>query len=235
MHVVHQKSGSSGNADILVIAVFFEIGSASNFLMSLGLPGGEPFPVIGAPLTLDSELLLAMADGLYMYSGSLTTPPCSETVTWVVLAKPRTASQVQIDEAQNYYPEPANHRPLQPLNGRKIGKNMFAVTSPASWCKDFDLSLLDKSSKADCKKQQQKAYYENHRLWEQRSRAVSGKRIADISISSVMFLLLGILGATSLVAWRRGAWSRPAPLSDPGDGFLLSETDGFLSSDELVA
>ncbi|CAE8742241.1 unnamed protein product [Polarella glacialis] len=106
---------------------------------------------------------------------------------------------------------------------------------PASWCKDFDSSLLDKSSKADCKKQQQKAYHENHGLWEQRSRAVSGKRIAGISLSSVMFLLLGILGATSLVAWRRGAWSRPAPLSDPGDSVLLSETDGFLSSDELVA
>ncbi|CAE8599996.1 unnamed protein product [Polarella glacialis] len=107
------------------------------------------------------------------------------------------------------------------------------TTRPPNWCIDFDHSLLDKSSKAYCKKQEMKAYY--HTLWEQISGAVSGKRIANISISSVMFLLWGILGATSLVAWRRGTWSRPAPLSDPGDGFLVSETDSFLSSDGLVA
>ncbi|CAE8592625.1 unnamed protein product, partial [Polarella glacialis] len=109
----------------------------------------------------------------------------------------------------------------------------YPAAWPPNWCIDFDHSLLDKSSKAYCKKQEMKAYY--HTLWEQRSGAVSGKRIANISISSVMFLLWGILGATSLVAWRRGTWSRPAPISDPGDGFLVSETDSFLSSDGLVA
>ncbi|CAE8588230.1 unnamed protein product [Polarella glacialis] len=111
------------------------------------------------------------------------------------------------------------------------------TTMPAGWCEGFDSSLLDKSSKAYCKKQEIKAYMSSG-LWEQRSKAVSGERIAGISISSVMLLLLGILGATSLVAWRRGALSRPAPLSDPGDGFPsseMSETNGLLSSDGLEA
>ncbi|CAE8681679.1 unnamed protein product [Polarella glacialis] len=109
--------------------------------------------------------------------------------------------------------------------------------SAENWCIHFDHALLDKFSKAYCKKLEMSLYDRTVKgisMWEQRSGAVSGKRTADISISSVMSLLLVIFGATSLVAWRRGAWSRLAPLSDPGDSFLLSETDSFLSSDDLA-
>jgi len=55
---------------------------------------------------------------LYRYSGSLTTPPCSEKVRWAVIAEPIEFSREQIETFEKFYS--GNNRPLQPLNGRKI-------------------------------------------------------------------------------------------------------------------
>jgi len=57
--------------------------------------------------------------GYYRYSGSLTTPPCSEGVIWVVKKATMSASQAQID-AFTKVMKHSNNRPVQPLNGRFI-------------------------------------------------------------------------------------------------------------------
>jgi len=54
----------------------------------------------------------------YTYSGSLTTPPCSEVVNWYVLKNTVTASATQISEFQAILHN--NYRPVQDLNGRSI-------------------------------------------------------------------------------------------------------------------
>jgi len=54
----------------------------------------------------------------YTFPGSLTTPPCSENVTWLVLTKPMTLSKEQIEKFAAIYPD--NARPVQPLNGRSV-------------------------------------------------------------------------------------------------------------------
>lgn len=54
----------------------------------------------------------------YFYSGSLTTPPCTEGINWAVLNTPITASGEQILAFRRVYP--SNKRPLQALNGRKV-------------------------------------------------------------------------------------------------------------------
>jgi len=54
----------------------------------------------------------------YNYSGSLTTPPCSEIVNWYVLKSPVTASAAQIAEFQDILHN--NYRPVQALNGRTV-------------------------------------------------------------------------------------------------------------------
>lgn len=54
----------------------------------------------------------------FMYSGSVTAPPCTEGVTWFVLKKPITLSEEQIDAFAKLYPNDA--RPVQPLNGRVV-------------------------------------------------------------------------------------------------------------------
>ena len=54
----------------------------------------------------------------FKYSGSLTTPPCSEGVTWVVLKNPITIEKSDLAALSAL--EGNNNRPLKPLNGRVV-------------------------------------------------------------------------------------------------------------------
>ena len=55
----------------------------------------------------------------YRFNGSLTTPPCSEGVRWLVLKQPIVASSEQIQALTDAVGH-ANNRPLQPVNARVI-------------------------------------------------------------------------------------------------------------------
>lgn len=55
----------------------------------------------------------------YRYGGSLTVPPCSEGVRWIVMKSPRQASAEQI-KAMTEAIGKSNHRPIQALNGRTV-------------------------------------------------------------------------------------------------------------------
>jgi carbonic anhydrase len=54
----------------------------------------------------------------FQYIGSLTTPPCTEGVVWIVLRQPVTASPEQIALFRKMVG--MNARPVQPVNGRLI-------------------------------------------------------------------------------------------------------------------
>lgn len=54
----------------------------------------------------------------YIYDGSLTTPPCTENVRWVILRTPIRASKTQIKKLRERYKE--NNRPRQPRNDRTV-------------------------------------------------------------------------------------------------------------------
>jgi carbonic anhydrase len=62
--------------------------------------------------------LLPRDDAYYMYTGSVTAPPCTEGVLWIVLKTPVTVSAEQIQAFAELYPHDV--RPLQPLNGRVV-------------------------------------------------------------------------------------------------------------------
>ncbi|CAG9464754.1 unnamed protein product [Pedinophyceae sp. YPF-701] len=71
---------------------------------------------------------------LAMYGGSLTTPPCSEKVSWFVNTKPVTVSAGQVLAFQSYIGKGMdlglNSRPVTPLNGRTvIGVNGAAASA----------------------------------------------------------------------------------------------------------
>jgi carbonic anhydrase len=63
-------------------------------------------------------LLPADLHRYYLYTGSLTAPPCTEGVSWFVLQEPIELSQAQIDAFAELYPK--DIRPVQPLNGRIV-------------------------------------------------------------------------------------------------------------------
>ena len=72
-------------------------------------------------------------EGHYDYSGSLTTPPCTEGVQWVVQATPVSVKQSQIDAFWNYLGGyPGNARNIQSLNGRTITFNVDNTQPRAS-------------------------------------------------------------------------------------------------------
>ncbi|HMD48261.1 MAG TPA: carbonic anhydrase family protein, partial [Bryobacteraceae bacterium] len=54
----------------------------------------------------------------YTYMGSLTAPPCTESVVWFVLKTPVEISRAQLAAFAKIYPR--NVRPPQPLNGRIV-------------------------------------------------------------------------------------------------------------------
>ena len=66
----------------------------------------------------------------YLYEGSTTTPPCSETATWIVMASPISASRAQIEAYLQLFS--SNARPVQPLNRRYILKSRSFTPPPSA-------------------------------------------------------------------------------------------------------
>lgn len=68
------------------------------------------------------DLLPADRKSFYRYPGSLTTPTCTEVVSWYVMKTPIEMSEAQIAEYSKHYHDMA--RPLQPLNGRPVTEDL---------------------------------------------------------------------------------------------------------------
>ena len=69
-------------------------------------------------VTINAADLLPASKAYYTFAGSLTTPPCTEGVTWFVLKSPTVVSADEIERFAKLYP--MNARPVQPLNGREV-------------------------------------------------------------------------------------------------------------------
>ena len=114
VHFVHQAE----EGDLAVIGVFMEAGHAHPAIQAIwdAIPGVDEAP---APLAgVDPNAFLPEGRGYFRYAGSLTTPPCSEVVSWVVMTEAIAASQAQVDAFAALYP--MNARPVQPLHRRFV-------------------------------------------------------------------------------------------------------------------
>jgi carbonic anhydrase len=72
--------------------------------------------VVGAEL--NPAGLLPHDTSYFLYTGSVTAPPCTEGVKWFVLKTPVEISAAQIQQFAKIFPR--NVRALQPLNGRVV-------------------------------------------------------------------------------------------------------------------
>ncbi|MBB3232989.1 carbonic anhydrase [Halomonas stenophila] len=115
-HLVHE----AGDGRLAVLALLFEEGQAEPALETLLRQAPA---TSGQQVTLDAGLeadaLLPDAADYYRLNGSLTTPPCSEGVLWLVAKAPLSASETQLQAMSRLLGE-ANNRPLQPLNARRV-------------------------------------------------------------------------------------------------------------------
>lgn len=117
IHLVHQGE----NGKVAVVGVFVDGGPENTAIQKLvkHIPRVE-----GKKYTIKDEQinpadLLPATHQYYYFAGSLTTPPCTEGLSWMVLENPITASPSQIAVIRKAAGG-ANARPVQPLNGRKI-------------------------------------------------------------------------------------------------------------------
>jgi len=114
VHFVHRHADD----DFAVVGIMYEQGEA-NDLFNKYL---KHFPAEKGEYTSDEKFDLAalLPNNLsyYHYDGSLTTPPCSEVVSWYMLQNPLTASKDQIKDFSDILDK--NFRPIQELNGRTV-------------------------------------------------------------------------------------------------------------------
>ena len=114
-HLVHKDIDNR----LAVVAVLLDRGSAhplvQNVWNNLPLEKGDE---VAARTTIDLNALLPTERSYFTYMGSLTTPPCSEGVLWMVMKAPMPISNEQIGIFARLYP--MNARPIQSVSGRLI-------------------------------------------------------------------------------------------------------------------
>jgi carbonic anhydrase len=115
VHMVHKDM----DGRLAVVAVMLTRGAAQPVIQSVwnNLPLERNREVEAASL-IDPYKLLPDDPRYITYMGSLTTPPCTEGVLWIVMKTPVQVSAEQIAIFSRLYP--MNARPVQPDNGRLI-------------------------------------------------------------------------------------------------------------------
>ena len=115
IHLVHKDD----DGHLAVVSVLLEKGSEHPLIQALwnNLPL-EVDQELAPAVPIDIKRLLPESRSYSVYMGSLTTPPCTEGVLWIVLNQAVQVSPEQIAIFARLYRN--NARPLQPANGRLI-------------------------------------------------------------------------------------------------------------------
>jgi carbonic anhydrase len=148
MHIVAQRRGSVGANDLLTVAIMLDTPNYENgtfgkiidgkypkqkhkdFFNNLGFSAIYPLP-FPAPQYASQVFypvdLNTFADtfnsSFTCYWGSLTSPPCSETVKWIIFNNPVLIPPGMVQKFKVAFPNPSNARALQPRNDRLIKEN----------------------------------------------------------------------------------------------------------------
>lgn len=125
-HLVHQSSSGA----LLVVGVLFSEGGGDNCITTAPTETGSNSEVASILSQIENGLLPTVAantasfvevgTSFVSYAGSLTTPPCSEGVTWFVSDRRQTISASDVNRYRNLVNGNlyGNARPVQPRNGR---------------------------------------------------------------------------------------------------------------------
>lgn len=119
VHLVHKD----GDGNLAVIGILFQEGEENETLDTLlsHLPREIGKQRIHKNVSLNPVGFIPGNTDFYKYSGSLTTPPCSEGVYWMVFKQPIQASAEQIQQMNDLMGD--NSRPFQATNARAVLKS----------------------------------------------------------------------------------------------------------------
>lgn len=115
-HLVHRNA----EGQLAVLAVMFEPGAPNRLIHKVWtyMPLDAGDRVRMPPSMVDLNEILPQDQRYYQFMGSLTTPPCTEGVLWLVLKQPVSISPDQLRLFSQLFPH--NARPPQPTNGRPV-------------------------------------------------------------------------------------------------------------------
>ena len=116
VQLVHKNAHS----DIAIVSVFFSNGNESAIIAPVWSATPKTKGKVEKPIKFNPSLLLPKARKYVNYSGSLTMPPCTEGVAWIVFEQPLTASAAQLDAPMKLHGY--NARSVQPLFGRELSR-----------------------------------------------------------------------------------------------------------------
>lgn len=116
LHLVH----ADAEGRLAVVGILLDSGPENALVRLLwnNVPKGAGAEQRHDDVRINAADLLPKDRGYYSFEGSLTTPPCTEDVTWLVLKQPVTVSASAIAQFAKRYPDDA--RPTQPLYGRVV-------------------------------------------------------------------------------------------------------------------
>ena len=114
VHLVHK----SEVGELAVVGLLFDEGDQNPILEKLPLFRAARGADAAAD-PVDFNEIIPERDRYFLYNGSLTTPPCSEGVSWVVIKQPIKASAEQIQLLHDVVGTD-NNRPIQPHNSRLV-------------------------------------------------------------------------------------------------------------------
>lgn len=114
VHFVHRNN----REELAVLGVFLKEGAENKALMPVwkAMPAQKSSEQLISGSPIDIAQVLPTNRKSFHYFGSLTTPPCSEIVRWIVFENPVELSNAQIEQFRQIFP--LNARPIQPLNQR---------------------------------------------------------------------------------------------------------------------
>ena len=114
VHFVHQNEAG----ELAVVGVMMNSGAENPVIASIWDAIPDRNKQQSGEVALNAANLLPGDKTYWSYSGSLTTPPCSEGVSWNVLSEPIELSPEQIATFESIYSY--NARPIEPLDGRAV-------------------------------------------------------------------------------------------------------------------
>lgn len=115
VHLVHKDA----EGRLAIVAVLLERGAQNSMIQTVwnNLPL-EKNDTVTPSVTLDVNHILPAKRDYFTFMGSLTEPPCTEGVLWLVMKQPMPASPAQMALFSRLYP--LNARPIQPGGGRVV-------------------------------------------------------------------------------------------------------------------
>ena len=120
MHLVHANE----DGELAVLGIIMEVSNGETPTDAFDLIWSQ-LPTEEGELEIEGEVnaadLLSEDLNILTYSGSLTTPPCSEGVTWILSGQPLVVEQYIVDDFAAIFE--FNNRPTQPINDRELTVN----------------------------------------------------------------------------------------------------------------